>query len=69
MTVILLGRPIVRLASKTLAQLVERGAPMEDQVVAEFDLREEQPMLAAGVSALSFAEERGEASEPFLAAA
>jgi hypothetical protein len=66
---------LVRLADRavgieqTLAQLVERGAPMEDQVVAEFDLREEQPMLTAGLAALAFAEERGEAGEPFLAAA
>ena len=54
---------------QTLAQLVERGSPMKDQVVAEFDLREEQPMLTARLSALSFAEERSEAGEAFLAAA
>jgi hypothetical protein len=42
---------------------------MKDQVVAEFDLREEQPMLAACLPAFSFAEEWGEAGEPLLAAA
>ena len=68
-------RDLVRLADRavgveqTLAQLVERGPPMKDQVVAEFDLREEQPMLAARLLVLSFAEERGEAGEPLLAAA
>ena len=66
---------LVRLADcavgveQSLAQLVERGSPMKDQIVAEFDLREEEAMLAARLSALSFAEERGEAGEPFLAAA
>lgn len=66
---------LVRLADRavgveqSLAQLVERGAPMKDQIVAEFDLREEEPMLAARLSAFAFAEERGEAGEPFVAAA
>src|SRR5438270_8157653 len=69
MTVILLGWPIVRGVEQSLAQLVERGPPMKDQIVAEFDLREEEAMLAACLSALSFAEERGEAGQPFLAAA
>jgi len=68
-------RDLVRLSDravgveKALAQLVEGGSPMKDQVVAEFDLGEEQPMLTASLSAFSFAEERGEASEPFVAAA
>ena len=40
-------RDLVRLADcavgveQSLAQLVERGPPMKDQIVAEFDLREE----------------------------
>jgi hypothetical protein len=44
---------LVRLADgpvgveQTFAQFVERGAATKDQVVAEFDLREEQPMPAA----------------------
>ena len=42
---------------------------MEDEVVAEFDLREEQPMLAAGMFAFAGGKERGEARQPFLAAA
>src|SRR5271165_559414 len=41
----------------------------KDQVVAEFDLREEQLVLAAGLPALAFGKERGQAGEPFLAAA
>ncbi len=35
-----------------LAELVERGAAMEDQVVAELDLGEEQAVLAAGMLSL-----------------
>ncbi len=54
---------------KTLTQLVERGATVKDQVVAELDLREEQAVLAARLFALYFAKERGEASPPFLTAA
>jgi hypothetical protein len=40
-------RDLVRLADRAvgveqaLAELVERGSPIKDQVVAEFDLREE----------------------------
>jgi len=47
---------------QTLTQLVERGAPAKDQVVAVLDLREEQPVLAPRLFALSFGKERGEAS-------
>ena len=66
---------LVRLADgavgveQTLAQLVERSPPMKDQVVAEFDLREEQPVLTARLPALSRAEERGKACKSFVAAA
>jgi hypothetical protein len=66
---------LVRLADRavgveqTLAELVESSPPIKDQVVAEFDLREEQPVLAAGLPALFIAEERGEPRQPFPAAA
>jgi hypothetical protein len=59
-------RDFVRLANgavdveQALAELVESGSPRKDQVVAKFDLREEQPV---------FAEERREAGQPLLAAA
>ena len=54
---------------QTLAQLVEGGPPTKDQVVAEFDLREEQSVLTTGLPALFVAEERCEASQPLGAAA
>src|SRR5271165_428952 len=65
---------LVRLADgpvgveQTFPQFVERGAAAKDQVVAEFDLREEQPVPATRLLALSFGKERGEAGQPFLAA-
>jgi hypothetical protein len=46
---------------QTFPQFVERGAATKDQVVAEFDLGEEQPVLAARLSPLSFGKERSEA--------
>ena len=51
-----------------LPQFVEGGPPMKDQVVAEFDLREEQPMLATRLFALCLSEKRSEAGQPFTAA-
>ena len=42
---------------------------MKDEVVAQLDLREEQPVLATGLPPLLLGEERGEASQPFAAAA
>ena len=53
---------------RALAELVESASPIKDQVVAEFDLREEQPVLTAALPALSVAEERREAGRPFPAA-
>jgi hypothetical protein len=50
-------------------QFVEGGPPIKDQIVAEFDLREEQPVLATRLFALCLSEKWGEASEPFTAAA
>jgi len=50
---------LVRLADRAvgvaqpLAELVECGAPIKDQVVAEFDLREEPPVLTAGLPRLA----------------
>src|SRR5260370_20851034 len=51
-----------------LPQFVEGGPPMKDQVVAEFDLREEQPMLATRLFALCLSEKRSDAGRPFTAA-
>ena len=69
MVVILLGCPSERLASKkSLAQLIERGPPPKDEVVAVLDLGEEQPMLTAGLLALAFFKKRGQSSQPFLSA-
>jgi hypothetical protein len=65
---------LVRLADgavgvkETLTEFVERGATVKDQVVAELDLREEQSVLASRLLPLSVGKERGEASQPFLAA-
>jgi len=50
------------------AQLVECRPPIKDQVVAEFDLREEQSVLTTRLLALCFTEERREAGQPFTAA-
>jgi hypothetical protein len=52
---------------QAFAEHVQCGAATEDEVVAELDLREEQPMLAARLLALSCAEEGGEVREPLLA--
>jgi hypothetical protein len=52
-----------------LAKFVESGPPVKDQVVAVLNLGEEQPMPTAGLGAFPRGEERGEAGEPFLAAA
>jgi hypothetical protein len=43
---------------QALAKIIQCRAAMEDEVVAIFDLREEQPVLAAGVLAFSCGEER-----------
>ena len=51
-----------------LAEPVECGATMEDEIVAELGLGEEQPMMAAGVFPFCCGKERREASEPLLAA-
>jgi hypothetical protein len=51
-----------------LAEPVERGAAIEDEVVAKLGLGKEQPMMAAGVLSLVGGEERREAGEPLLAA-
>ena len=65
---------LVRLADgsigveQTFAELVQRGAATEDQVVAELDLREEQPVLAARMFSLSCGEEGCEMRQPFLTA-
>jgi energy-coupling factor transporter ATP-binding protein EcfA2 len=54
---------------QAFAQFVQRRAASEDEIVAKLDLREEQPMLAAGLLSLPRRKERREARQPFLAAA
>ena len=69
------GGDLVRLANgaigveQPLAEPIEGGAAMEHEIVAEFDLGEEQPMAATGLIVLDGGEERREAGEPLLAAA
>jgi hypothetical protein len=46
---------------QVFGEFVEGGAAAEDQIVAELDLREEQPMLASRLSALWRGKEWGEA--------
>src|SRR6266566_7528671 len=68
-------RDLLRLADgavgiqQPLAQGIEGGPPMEDQVVAILDLGKEQPVLAAGVDVLLLGEEWSEAGQPLLPAA
>jgi len=52
---------------KALAQFIEGGAAMENEVVAILDLSKEEAMLATGLFALLFGEEGSEAVEPFAA--
>ena len=67
-------RDLVRLADGAIgveeprAEPVERGAAMEDEIVAELGLGKEQPMMAAGVFSFCRGKERREAGEPLLAA-
>src|SRR5215471_12114866 len=53
---------------QTLGELVQGRAATEDEVVAELDLREEQPVSTACLLSLSCGEEGGEVCEPLLAA-
>ena len=53
---------------QALAKIIQCRAAMEDEVVAIFDLREEQPVLAAGLLAFSCSEEGREVRQPFLTA-
>jgi hypothetical protein len=67
-------RDLVRLADGAIgveepfAELVERGATMEDEIVAELGLGKEQPIMAALVFSFGRGKERSEAGEPLLAA-
>src|SRR5262245_19707584 len=49
-----------------LAELVQRGATMEDQVVAVLHLSEKQAVLAPRLSALLVGEERREGRQPLV---
>ena len=53
---------------QAFAEIVQCRAATEDEVVAKLDLREEQPVLAAGLLPLSCSEEGREARQPLLAA-
>jgi hypothetical protein len=59
---------MVRLASSSRSPIRSKAARLEDQVIAEFGLREKQPVVAAGLLALSFGKERSESGQPFLTA-
>jgi hypothetical protein len=50
---------------QTLANLVQGRAATEDEVVAEFDLREEQPVAAPRLLLLSCGEKGGDAPATF----
>src|SRR4029077_7533375 len=49
---------------QTFAEIVQRGAAAEDEVVAVLDLREEQPVLTACMFSLSCGEEGREMRQP-----
>src|SRR5439155_11469635 len=51
---------------KPLSQRIQRGAALEDQIVAVFHLGEKQSMLAAGLLAFPFSKERRAGSQPLL---
>src|ERR1700680_2215385 len=53
---------------QTLAELVQGRATAEDEVVAEFDLREEQSVSATSLFSLSCGEKRCEVRKPLLTA-
>jgi hypothetical protein len=54
--------------ARVIGEICRRVPAMEDQVVAELDLGEEQPMLAAGLLSLACGKVGCETREPFLAA-
>ena len=51
---------------QALGELVDSGTAEEDQVVAKFDLREEEPVLAASLAGLLGGEEGSEGGQPLL---
>src|SRR4030088_2368485 len=53
---------------QTLAELVQGRATAEDEVVAEFDLREEQSVSATSLFSLSCGEKGCEVRQPLLTA-
>jgi hypothetical protein len=54
---------------QALGEPVDGGAAEENQVVAKLDLGKEEPVLAAGLSALLGGEEGSESGQPLLPAA
>ena len=53
---------------QSLAQSIEGGAAMEDEVVAILELGKEEAMLTTSVFALALGEEGGESIQPLAAA-
>ena len=53
---------------QTFSHPIQRGAAAEDEVVAEFRLGEEKPVLATGLPTFPFGEKRGEGGQPLLTA-
>ena len=51
-----------------LPEAVQRGPAMEDEIVAELDLREKQPMLTACLLSLLRSKEGRQPRQPLLAA-
>src|SRR5712692_5387430 len=67
--VIFLGWPIVRFnIQQALREFIHGGAPEEDQIVAVLHLREEQPVLAAGLMTFLGGEEGSAGRQPLLPA-
>src|SRR6202007_3108176 len=51
---------------QSLAELIQCGSPVKDQVVTIFYLGEEEPMLTAATVAFAFFEEWSQTGQPFL---
>src|SRR5271157_3012070 len=68
MTVILSGRPMLRLASRSRSPSGRGRRGGKNQVIAVFNLGEEEPGLTAGLLTLLVGEEGCERGQPFLAA-
>src|SRR5260370_8970154 len=54
---------------QSVAQLIQCGPAVKNEVVAKLHLGEEEPVLAAATFAFAFFEERSQTGQPFLPAA